>query len=327
MNVNRAPMVSVIVPIYGVEQYLNVCVESIVHQSYMKLEIILVDDGSPDQCPLICDAWAIKDDRIKVIHKVNGGLSDARNTGIDCCTGKYLAFVDSDDYIEPDMINNMLNACLNNDADLACCGRYMVHNDKKTSMHCMQKETIFDRNSAFQEILMGRYMEEAAWDKLYKRELFNDIRYPVGEINEDIVVIPHIIDRCNKIVHVGMPLYNYRSTANSITTSSYSEKKSVYLKHIENLSNYIERYYPSLENSKKHFVVRYSYAMLLDMAMNVDTLNKFKEDYKQYLKLFRKTYLYMIKSKDFRLKSKIQGLLIILRIYSPLIRLKKKINH
>ena len=194
------PIISVVVPIYNVEPYLSTCIESIVNQTYNNLEIILVDDGSPDNCPQICDQWAGKDKRIVVIHKKNGGLSDARNAGINIAKGQYISFIDSDDYIEPTLYEKMLQAIINTGAEIACCGRYVIDNDKQVlrTCHVMNGINKFDVESALREMLYANCIEEAAWDKLYKIDLFDNIRYPVGEINEDIVTTPLLFDKCSK---------------------------------------------------------------------------------------------------------------------------------
>ena len=129
-------LISVIIPIYKVEEYLAECIASVVCQTYTNTEIILVDDGSPDNCPQMCDEWACKDSRIKVIHKANGGISDARNAGIDAATGEYIAFVDSDDYIKPDMLKKLHSAICKENADIAACGILNCEGEKQTTWGC-----------------------------------------------------------------------------------------------------------------------------------------------------------------------------------------------
>ena len=129
-------LISIIIPIYKVEEYLDECISSVINQTYTKLEIILVDDGSPDSCPKMCDDWAKKDSRIRVIHKTNGGLSDARNAGIEVATGEYIAFVDSDDYIKPDMIAKLYAALCKEEADISACGILSCEGKKETAWGC-----------------------------------------------------------------------------------------------------------------------------------------------------------------------------------------------
>lgn len=143
-------LISVIVPIYNVEKYLTKCIESIINQTYENLEIILVDDGSPDNCPIICDEYAKRDSRVKVIHKKNGGLSDARNAGLDIATGEYIMFIDSDDFVEIDMMESMMNNMIDNNVDLVVCNiKYIYDNSEKVKYN--QKDKVLDKYEAMQE--------------------------------------------------------------------------------------------------------------------------------------------------------------------------------
>lgn len=316
--------ISVIIPVYNVEKYLEQCIKSVVTQTYEQLEIILVDDGSTDNSGFICESWKERDKRIQVIHKTNGGLSDARNVGLDRATGDYIAFVDSDDFIENNMYEIMLEAAVREKADLVCCGRYLVQSEiERTERHCLKKEKQYSAKQALREILYGRDIEEAAWDKLYKKEIFDGVRYPLGEINEDIVVIPQIINKIDKIVHVGIALYNYRVTANSITKSKYTEKKSIYIKHIEDIKKYVSTFYPDMKVEQDCFVARYSYAELLDMSMDKDIVKQYKIDYQIYKKNLRKSYQRYIKYGKITFKDKIQIIFLLVGIYGPVIRMKK----
>ena len=214
-------LVSVIVPIYRVEQYLDRCVSSIVNQTYKNIEIILVNDGSPDNCPKICDEWAKKDKRIKVIHKQNGGLSDARNSGLDKATGKYVLFVDSDDYIENNMVEELLNSLNKEDADIAICN-YYIENDieKHVANNLLMEKFVCSGNEKYKMNFDEKYSIQSivAWNKLYKIELFNGIRYPKGKIHEDEYIICDILEKANKIVYNLKPLYHYIQRDNSITS-------------------------------------------------------------------------------------------------------------
>jgi glycosyltransferase involved in cell wall biosynthesis len=229
------PLISVIVPVYNVEPYLRKCVDSILNQTYRNLEVILVDDGSPDNCGAICDEYAARDTRIKVIHKTNGGLSDARNAGLDIMAGDYVAFVDSDDWIEPSMYKRLLALLLRYDADLAFGG---VSDDLEQGEAITTVKQSNYGNTPFSEssvAAMRRYFQGswAAWDKLYKAELFDTIRFPVGEINEDEAIVLHLLDRCKTVCYTNEIFYHYmrRPTGQSITSSAFSLKKLVWVKH------------------------------------------------------------------------------------------------
>ena len=183
-------LLSIIVPVYKVESYLPRCVDSILAQTVSDLELILVDDGSPDRCGAICDEYAARDSRVRVIHKENGGLSSARNAGIDIARGQWLGFVDSDDYITPDCYEKLLSCARRRNVKLVCAGRWDV-SEKTVEMTpglCPEKEETVSGMELARRIFTWDHLDSAAWDKLYRAELFSDIRYPLGRVNEDTPV-------------------------------------------------------------------------------------------------------------------------------------------
>ncbi|MGM9594487.1 MAG: glycosyltransferase family 2 protein [Candidatus Onthomonas sp.] len=243
--------ISVIVPIYNVEPYLRKCVDSILAQTYQNLEIILVDDGSPDSCGAICDEYAKKDSRVTVIHKSNGGLSDARNAGLDVITGNYVAFVDSDDWIEAQMYEKLLGYLKHFNADIALGGvaDEWEHDGTITTVKVSDYGcTPFAVNpiEAMRRYFHGSW---AAWDKLYKAELFQDVRYPVGEINEDEAIVLHLLSKCSCICYTNEIFYHYmkRPSHRSITISDFSVKKLAWQKHCADNLKFIQKNYPELE--------------------------------------------------------------------------------
>ena len=177
-------LISVIVPVYKVEEYLDECVQSLINQTYTNLEIILVDDGSPDGCPQMCDDWAMRDARIKVIHKKNGGLSDARNAGLDICTGDYVAFVDSDDWIKPEMYRYMYDAIKREKADICACNIISCYPNREVSWGG-KAYTVGDSETMLDRLYSDSAFPVCAWNKLYRRELWQEFRFPVGKICED----------------------------------------------------------------------------------------------------------------------------------------------
>ena len=245
------PCISVIVPVYKVEPYLRQCVESIMNQTYSYLEIILVDDGSPDNCGAICDEYARKDSRIRVIHKENGGLSDARNAGLDIAAGDYIGFVDSDDWIEPQMYEKLLELLLKYGADMAFGG---VADDVVSDGKAQTVKVSDYGNAPFSEdklSAMCQYFQGswAAWDKLYRRKLFDGIRFPVGEINEDEAIVLRLLDRCERVCYTNKVCYHYlkHTDGNSITSSAFSAKKLDWVKHCRDNLTFIREKYPELE--------------------------------------------------------------------------------
>ena len=209
------PLISVIVPIYKVEAYLDRCICSIVEQTYQNLEILLIDDGSPDRCPDLCDAWAQRDPRIRVIHKKNGGLSDARNAGIEVAKGEWLSFVDSDDYIMPQMYQRLLSVCLENQADIAVSSFFFTYGAQKKSlkstMPCHQH--VFSHDDLMTYFFRIHPVElVVAWNKLYCRRLFfnhHQIRYPVGRLHEDEFTSYKLLYAANRVVWMPDEWYAY----------------------------------------------------------------------------------------------------------------------
>lgn len=243
-------LISVIVPIYKVEKYLRKCIESILSQTYTNLEIILVDDGSPDKCGEICDEYEKRDSRIKVIHKKNGGLSDARNAGLDIMAGNYVAFVDSDDWIEPQMYEHLLAKLHYFHADISIGGVSCDLDDNGI----INTEKIVSYDSApFSEgnvETMHRFFTTswAAWDKLYKADLFRDIRYPVGEINEDEAIVLQLLSKCTRVCYTNEVFYHYmrRPSSGSITAANFSVKKLAWQAHCRDNLEFVQAHYPTL---------------------------------------------------------------------------------
>ena len=228
-------LISVIVPIYKVEPYLDRCVQSIVEQTYQNLEIILVDDGSPDNCPAMCDAWAAKDSRIKVIHKENGGLSDARNAGMDVAIGEYIAFVDSDDWVSADYINAMYRAIQNTGAEIAACDVVVAYgHERQDSPDPDRPLRICSAEEAIGDILTGTGFRAVAWNKLYKSSLLIQERYPVGKYHEDEFFTYRILGKAEKLVYVDWGLYYYFQRPGSIMNS-------MSFRHLDALDAYLER--------------------------------------------------------------------------------------
>ena len=220
------PRISVIVPVYKVEAYLDRCVQSIVDQTYRNLEIILVDDGSPDNCGSMCDAWAQKDGRIRVIHKENGGLSDARNAGMAVASGEYIGFIDSDDYIAPEMYRLLLERMLADGSDIAACGVEMVFEDGTASRSMTPSGCItLNREEAMEAILRESWLKQPVWYKLYRAKLIRDIPFPVGKYHEDVFWTWQAVARAERVSVFDTPCYFYVQRSGSIMGESYSLRR------------------------------------------------------------------------------------------------------
>ncbi len=208
------PKISVIVPVYKVEKYIERCVDSILAQSFADFELILVDDGSPDNCGKICDEYAEKDPRVHVIHKQNGGLSDARNAGIDRAfrysDSEWLCFIDSDDWVAEDYLEKLYYACIENEADVCMCDFERV-DEKGISVekpHDFPDGTYLDKEDIF-ALLYSNWRTVVAWNKLYRKKVFNNIRYDFGKIHEDEFIIHKVLKECNRACYISDVLYCY----------------------------------------------------------------------------------------------------------------------
>ncbi|MBQ9737111.1 MAG: glycosyltransferase [Clostridia bacterium] len=290
------PLISVIVPIYKVEEYLDKCLESILAQTYKNLEIILADDGSPDNCPKICDEYAAKDERIRVIHKENGGLSDARNAGLEIATGDYIAFVDSDDYILPDMYEKLYKAIEENKADMSICNYVKVDESGKVisqNEKAFIKKGVLTPSEAMAILLEnqgGGYI--VAWNKLYKREIFKELRFEKGRLHEDEFFIHHAYGKCRKIACIEDGLYMYLQRGASITGSTANIRRlDVGLAMLDRY-RFFKESYPAL--AKEQAVKAYAGAIA---ALNRATFRKLPKDYQM---LVDDVLRLLYKEKDLR---------------------------
>ena len=241
-------LISIVIPVYNVKEYLTQCFQSIVLQTYRNLEILIIDDGSSDGSKEICDIWEKKDKRIKVIHKKNGGLSDARNVGINNASGKYISFVDSDDYIALDMIEYLYNLLCNNDAQIAVCQKSNVSEsgNEIENRKLKQDKLICGNNACMREFFINETINTVAWGKLYLLSIFKDIRYPIGKYHEDIFTTYKLIAKCEKIAVGKECKYYYRWRKNGISKGTFSKK---HLDSIEGAilrKNFINSNYPEL---------------------------------------------------------------------------------
>lgn len=255
------PLLSIIVPIYNVEQYLDRCIQSILNQTYQNLEIILVDDGATDCSGAIADSYAAKDKRIKVFHKENGGLSDARNYGLEHVTGDYILFIDSDDFIVNIMCERLITVASSNNADIVSCNYYIYRGDDDISIHTM---SVQDDKRTFTGMDMLRYYLlktesfdlNVVWNKIFKLDLFNGVepvRFPKGRVQEDNFTIFRLFLNANSIVTVNEPLYYYVQRAGSImanftrrfmidTIESHMYMSDYLMNHCSSVKNELQLY-------------------------------------------------------------------------------------
>lgn len=231
-------LITIVVPVYNVERYLSACIESILLQTYRNLQILLVNDGSTDSCPQICDEYALKDKRIEVIHKSNGGLSDARNFGIEHSRGQYITFVDSDDVIASDMVEYLYRLLKRNHADISVCQplRIAENGSLKDRKEPLFKDFVVSGNLVcFHEFMSRQNIGTIACGKLYKIDLFKDVRYPIGRYHEDVFTTYKLVALCETIAVGGEKKYGYRFRNDSIMNSSFSKK------HLDLLNGTIQK--------------------------------------------------------------------------------------
>lgn len=264
----KEPLISIIVPVYNAEQYLNKCVDSIVNQTYTNLEIILIDDGSPDNCGAICDEWAKKDSRIKVIHKPNGGLSSARNAGLDLAKGDYLTFIDSDDYVEADMVFSVVNAIKNSEVEIVLIREKQVNLKGETTKivgDTPTNTTFYKEKDFLVELILGKQINGAC-DKFYKRELVNDLRFEEGKHHgEDMLFNVRYLDCVNRVGYVDYIKYSYVANEDSVTHASFNSHSVDNLYFKDKVYEIVKEKYPNYSGVlvRRCFVARLTLLRLI----------------------------------------------------------------
>lgn len=254
-------LISIVVPVYKVKEYITDCISSILQQSYPYFELILVDDGSPDNCGEICDQFALQDKRIYVIHKQNGGLSDARNAGINVAKGEYITFVDSDDFLHQDYLKQMIDMAESTHADIIQCGFTSDKESLGAYPFSQEKVCSFSSEEALHDLLRMNTVQVNAWAKLYKTDLFHGIRYPYGRINEDnLTTYKLILAAHSSVVCSNQNLYFYRVNPESIMHSSFSAKRYEILSFADEIKDYlgnnVQKYETDIEYNEMRLAFR-----------------------------------------------------------------------
>ena len=321
-----SPLISIIVPIYKTEEYLPKCIESILAQTYANFELILVDDGSPDKCPQICDEYAEKDSRIKVIHKENGGLSSARNSGLDIAKGEYIGYVDSDDYIEPVMYEKMIHSIMGRNADLCIC-RIQAENpngDFVSQSPISDEDQLFTREDMLHLLVyecLAKYI--CPFNKLYHKRLFAHNRYSIGKINEDEAIIHHIFGESHGTVFINDILYHYIIRDGSIIHSQVS------VKNLDMVDALIDRAEYFLNNGKRQHAACVYISAMDTLVTIYSQLDRTAETSRIAARL-REAILRRINEADFSeqtFKNKLKIILFIISFnaYVLLVKVKSKI--
>lgn len=317
-------MISVIVPVYNVEKYLERCVKSIAAQTYKDLEILLIDDGSTDKSGKMCDDFQQTDSRIKAFHKQNGGLSDARNYGIEHSAGEFISFVDSDDYIDEKMLETLHRLITENDADLAVCSAMDVFEGKEVTQVKEIKEFNLNKVESYKYMLRGDGIPSAC-NKLYKRQTVGDVRFPVGKLYEDGFFTPQILKRVETTAVTSKPMYYYFRRADSITTKPFRKGDldviEAYDKCVKQVKELCPEALPYAE-----FRYRNAYFNVLDKMLMRDDCKEIPE-YKQVVKYLKKHTVQIVKDPGFGKMRKIAAVALKFSVplYKKILLTKQKI--
>lgn len=285
-----AGKISIIIPVYNVKEYLDKCIQSVVLQTYRNIEIIIVDDGSNDGSELICDEWGKKDNRIRVFHKKNGGLADARNFGLMNAKGEFVGFIDSDDYIKSDMYENLF-AAMEEEVDIACCGTVIVYPDKfgrKPDIYDKAPQKLVMNNSdAMKELLMLRYLSFSACDKLFRRNLFDNITFPIGKICEDIPTIYYIVKKSRNVVNIGENKYFYFYREGSLSRKKFEIGRMSYVTFARDICQDIRICYPSLNKVAEAMYIKNVVSVIHEIE-NSNEINKYRKIKKKLIKVLER---------------------------------------
>ena len=317
--------ISIVVPVYNVEKYLEKCIGSIINQEYKNIEIILVNDGSTDNSLKICNEYKQQDKRIMVIDKENGGLSDARNAGIEKSTGDYIMFIDSDDWIYCNMVGRLYTLITESNACIAQCDFIKVCNDENVCFNNENKNIkVMDNREALLSIYENRGIKSiVTWNKIYKKKLFDDIRFPKGKIHEDEFTTYRLFDKCKKVIDTNEIMYYYRQREGSIMKSNFSIKRLDAIEAIKERIDYFNnKNYKDLKlmaENQLQFILRSFYLEVYkrDIENKQIYLNRIAKDVKE-------NYIRFIFNKYIGLKSKIIITTMILNKRSFILLAKRK---
>jgi glycosyltransferase involved in cell wall biosynthesis len=300
-------MVSVIIPVYNVQDFLARCVDSVLAQTYSDLEIILVDDGSIDISGDMCDEYAIKDSRVKVIHKENGGLSDARNAGLERARGSYVTFIDADDYVHPQFVELLVNTIKSTGAQIAACTWQELNDGDKPRRVRTKKPRcrIYTQEEAINSVFYQKQLNHSACSRIFETNLFRDLRFPEGALYEDLAIIYPLLRKVNKVALLKAPMYYYMHRPGSIITTMTLRRTQV-LDHLEKLEEQVTAEAPQYLPAVRSRRMSACFNMLRLMPSNDPKWQPTKERCWSYVKNMR---FLCIKDWNVRLKNKIACLL------------------
>ncbi len=316
--------ISIIMPVYNVSAYLPKAIESVLKQTFKEFELLLIDDGSTDDSGRICDAYAEKDERIRVFHKPNGGLSSARNYGIEQARGELIGFIDSDDFISENMYERLYESLVAHHAEMSMCRVLDCYDGMIPEIALSHTDEVFSQEEAIKEILIAKRASVWAVNKLYKKSLFEQVRYPVGKITEDGFVILDLLSQCSRVVLVHDAVYYYMHRANSITTTKFSAKNYNTIEAWERNYNIVKEKFPNLEYEAKMRVL-WAYFNVLDKMLDVSSAEDLQKR-REFIRYIRSNASVIMKCPYFHKTRKISTavLLISWKLYRKLVLIKSK---
>lgn len=319
-------LISVIVPVYKVEKYIARCLDSIISQTYKNLEIIIVDDGTPDGSGRICDEYALKDSRIRVIHQENGGVSSARNAGLDIANGDFVIFLDSDDYIESDMYQSLVDIITKENADIAICGDYneteqgVFERYVKDDIYC-----VFSQQEQIINLLSNKYYRCSCCDKLFRKEIIKDIRFDTSiKHNEDLLFLYQVMKNSDKAVYTSKPYYYYCTNEGSATNSLFNDSMLGIIDVSDYILEDIKKNFPALIAIEKKQFIRNNISTAMSMVYSA---YENKQAYRRIQKNIRH-YLWSYLCSDASIGYKFSAILISInrKIFKKYVMRRYKIN-
>ena len=319
-------LISIIVPVYNVEQYLEKCVDSIINQKYKNLEIILVDDGATDSSGKLCDELAKIDNRIKVYHKENGGLSDARNYGVERATGDYIGFVDSDDYIDSEMYEELYEAIKKENVDVVECNLKIIYPDRVELFTEQKYYNVYIKQEYLEEYLKIEKIFGSACVRLIKSDIAKKLKFPVGKLYEDTYYAYDLIEKVDRYVIMNNPYYNYLMRENSITNTKFNPRIFDLIEIVEKFRKTTYENYPGLKEAADCRKM-YAYFSVLNSILLEENYRD-NEYYSEILSYFKRNYISLLKNKYINRNRKLSVILIKLNIdlyRKVLMKYKKKI--
>lgn len=285
-------LISVIIPVYNTEQYLVRCIDSVLHQTCKRLQIILIDDGSSDDSGKICDSYREKDDRIEVIHQKNSGQSAARNAGLKIAKGELFGFVDSDDYIEPDMYEKLYRGLQDYPASIACCGRIDLYEKRRKPQQrfAFPEMKFYGKKEALKALCLYDGMDFAMWDKLIDARLFQNLKFPEGKIAEDIPVVYELYKRSRGVIHIGEAKYFYCHRENSTSGGRFRLQKANDVLFARDIYNNILSEFPTLKKEAEALLFR----ILVYQFYDVRNERKYTDRYIKIEKKLKKAVISLL---------------------------------